>query len=69
LQEKDEAKAFFKSKKGKDLRKEIASTRTTDEDLMEEDEEEAGVVNGVGGKPKTAVRRGKLTGILISDSD
>jgi hypothetical protein len=45
------------------LRKEIASTRTTDEDLMEDEEEEAGVVNGVGGKPKTAVRRGKLTGI------
>lgn len=56
LKEKEEAKAFFKSKRGKEIRKEIAASRP-EEEVEEEEEEEK--VNGILSK-KTAVRRGQL---------
>ncbi|XP_021966335.1 U2 small nuclear ribonucleoprotein A' [Folsomia candida] len=62
MKERDEAKAFFKSKRGKEIRKEIATNRSTDEEFVEDDDEEAtSVSNGIALKSShKAVRRGQL---------
>lgn len=53
-QEREDAKTFFKTKKGKDIRKEIASNRNTVDDDLDEIEETS-IPNG---SKVTPVRRG-----------
>ncbi len=53
-QEREDAKTFFKSKKGKDIRKEITSNRNTADDDLDEIEETS-IPNGT---KVTPVRRG-----------
>jgi len=59
LSERTEAKAYFKTEEGKNLRKEIASSRS--EELVEDDDE-AEITNGTSKRSKPAVRRGQLLG-------
>ncbi|ODN04027.1 U2 small nuclear ribonucleoprotein A' [Orchesella cincta] len=58
--EKDDAKTFFKSKKGKEIRKEIVSNRSTIDDDLDEVEEPT-VTNGRGLKV-TPARRAPVAG-------
>ncbi|CAL8112952.1 unnamed protein product [Orchesella dallaii] len=61
LKEKEDAKTFFKTKKGKEIRKEIVSNRTTLDDDLDEIEEPT-VTNGRGLKVTPTARRAPVAG-------
>jgi len=59
--EREDAKIFFKSKKGKEIRKEIASNKSNLDDDLDEMEDQT-LTNGKGVKASPAARRAPIAG-------
>jgi len=61
LKERKDAKTFFKTDKGREIRKEIASNRSNLEDDLDDLEEQT-LTNGKGGQATPAARRAPIAG-------